>query len=371
MSPFASVLQGDRAMKSITLGLGTLAVWAATVVDASAAWNNVFQPTLFHRNRTANCCPPAPAVVRAAPVVAYSAPADPCPQQQCTTNYVQRCFYTPCTTYETRSYYEAVTTMQTSYYYEPVTSYRYSCYYDPCTCSYKQVATPVVTQELRSRCCPVQTWVQRCCQVPVTVMKKSCYLEPQTTCCTTTVGALIPTSCATNGAMPLAGAAPAGPPTISATPSGPPTISTTPPQTPPPPQIKEGTAPSGPNVGNMSYYQQSQWQAPATFRQQSNPTPPNPTPQVKLERIVYGPESFVEGQIVQTDNTPRPNASVLFVSADNGKRETVTANNTGRFQVNLASGNWLVYVQGRDGTAQFHSRLSVQQHQAARITVVN
>jgi len=355
-------------MKSITIALGALAVWAATVVDASAAWNNVFQPTLFGRHRQAACCPPAPAVVRAAPVVAYSAPADPCPQQQCTTNYVQRCFYTPCTTYETRSYYEAVTTMQTSYYYEPVTSYRYSCYYDPCTCSYKQVATPVVTQELRSRCCPVQTWVQRCAQVPVTVMKKSCYLEPQTTCCTTTTGALIPV----NGAA--AAPAPAMPPAVhgaGTAPSAPPNVIVNPPaQTPAPPVIKESTAPSGPNVGNMSYHQQSQWQAPATFKQQSNPAVP-PAPPVKLDRIVYGPESFVEGQIVRTDNTPRPNASVLFVSADNGKRETVTANNTGRFQVNLASGNWLVYVQGHDGVAQYYSRLSVAQNQTAKITVVN
>ncbi len=351
-------------MKSCTLALGTLAVWAATALDVSAAWNNVFQTTLFGRlRRTAACCP-APVVAAAAPVVAYSAPAcpDPCPQQQCTTSYVQRCYYQPVTTYETRSYYEAVTTMQTSYYYEPVTSYRYSCYYDPCTCSYQQVATPVVTHQLRAKCCPVQSWVQRCAQVPVTVMRKSCYLQPQTTCCTTTNGALIPVA----GSMPLAnGAAPSGPPQVIASP--PP--QTAPPQSSAPPQIKDSTAPSGPNVGgNMSYYQQSQWQAPATFKQQSNPTP---APPVKLDRIVYGPESFVEGQIVRTDNTPRPHASVLFVSADNGKRETATANNTGRFQVNLASGNWLVYVQGRDGAAQFHSRLSVRQNQTARITVVN
>lgn len=365
-------------MKSITLGLGTLAVWAATVLDASAAWNNVYQPTLFgrHRRTTTNyCCPPA--VVHAAPVVAHAAPApcpQPCPpQQQCSTSYVQRCFYQPVTTYQTQSYYEAVTTMQTSYYYEPVTRYRYSCYYDPCTCSYQQVATPVVTQELRSKCCPVQTWVQRCAQVPVTVMKKSCYLQPQTTCCTTTNGALIPANgdVHLNGAVPLNGGMPhANGYGNGAVQGGPPQIIATPPQTQQPPQIKEGLAPSGPHLGNMSFQQQSQWQAPATFKQQSQPTPPA-TPPVKLDRIVYGPESFVEGQIVRTDNTPRPNASVLFVSAENGKRETATANNTGRFQVNLASGNWLVYVQGRDGTAQYHSRLNVQQNQTARITVVN
>src|SRR5262245_24575391 len=316
MSPFASVLQGDRAMKSITLGLGTLAVWAATVVDASAAWNNVFQPTLFHRNRTANCCPPAPAVVRAAPVVAYSAPADPCPQQQCTTNYVQRCFYTPCTTYETRSYYEAVTTMQTSYYYEPVTSYRYSCYYDPCTCSYQQVATPQTCYQLRSKCCPVQSWVKRCCQVPVTTMQESFYLEPRTTCCTTTVGAPIPYC--NGGPTGISGGAPApaagNPPNVIANP--PPQQTAPPPQMP---QIKDSFAPSGPNVGNTSLQQQSQWQAPATMVPSSGGNTQSHPP-VKLDRIVFGPESYVDGQIVRTDNEPRPNVNVLFVSSDNGKR---------------------------------------------------
>ena len=357
-------------MKPLTIGLGTLAIWAATVLDASAAWNNVYQPTLFGRWRqravTNYYCAP-PAVVHAAPVavaaptIAYSAPGPcaPCQQQQCTTNYVQRCFYQPVTTYTTQSYYEAVTTMQTSYYYEPVTSYRYSCYYDPCTCNYQQVATPVVTHELRAKSCPVQSWVQRCAQVPVTMLQKSCYLEPQTTCCQTTIGALIPIGA--NGAPAYGNGAPP--------PGNPPNVIANPPPQSPPPPIKDSPAPGGPYGGSTSFSNpQSQWQAPATIVPQSNP---QPHPQVQLERIVFGPESFVDGQVVRSDNAPRPGASVLFVSADNGKREAVTANDRGRFQVNLASGNWLVYVQGRDGTAQFHSRLSVQDRQTARITLVN
>ncbi len=358
-------------MKPLMIGLGTLAVWAATVLDVSAAWNNVYQPTLFGRWRqrkqsvTNNYYYAPPAVVHsspvaiAAPTVAYASPAPcaPC-QQPCSTSYIKRSYYQPVTTYVSQSFYEPVTTTQTSYYYEPVTSYRTSFYYDSCSCSYQQVATPVTSYELRAKSCPVQSWVKRCAQVPVTALQESFYLEPRTTCCQTTIGAPIPIGA--NGA-PVFG----NPPSVIANPapqSGPP------PQMPQMPQIKDSQAPSGPNVGSTSLLQQSNWQAPATIIPQSNP---QPHPQVKLERIVFGPESFVEGQIVRIDNAPRPNASVLFVSADNGNRETVTANNAGRFQVNLASGNWLVYVQGRDGTAQFHSKLSVQERQTARITVVN
>jgi hypothetical protein len=372
-------------MKPLMVGLGTLAVWAATAIDASAAWNNVYQPTLFGRWRQRAATESyyaAPAVVAApvavaAPAVAYAAPAasDPCQQQQCSTSYTQRCFYEPVTTYQTQSYYEPVTTYRTSYYYEPVTSYRYSCYYDPCTCTTQQVATPVTSYQLRSKCCPVQSWVQRCAQVPVTTYRKSCYLQPQTTCCTTTTGALIPAGGAVAAPAYGNGAYGNGAPAYG----NPPSVIVTPPQGAPqsqqPPVIKDQMAPSGPNVGNMSLSEQQRFAFPAAQPQWQAPakqTPaPSQYPQVKLDRIVFGPESYVEGQIVRNDNTPRPNASVLFVSADNGNRQSVTANTAGRFQVNLASGNWLVYVQNRDGTAQFHSRLSVQEQQTARITLVN
>jgi Carboxypeptidase regulatory-like domain len=350
-------------MKPLMIGLGAWALWAATALDAAAAWDNIYQPTLFgrcHKQTTTQYYTP-PAVVYSSPVVAASPACNtctPCPQQQCSTSYTQRCFYTPVTTMTTQSYYEAVTTMQTSYYYEPVTTCRTSCYYDPCTCSYQQVSTPVTSLELRARSCPVQSWVQRCAQVPVTTMQKSCYWEPKTTCCQTTTGPLIPIGGA--GAPPAVygGTAPApgNPPSIIASPPG---------QTGPPPVIDQN-APIGPNGGKTSFSNPPQWQAPANYVPQSNPQP-----QVRLERIVFGPESYVEGQIVRADQSPKGNASVLFVSADNGKRETVTANDRGRFQVTLASGNWLVYVQGRDGTAQFHSQLRVQEQQTARITLVN
>src|SRR5947209_10077603 len=159
------------AMRPLMVGLCALGLWAAAAEPARAAWNNVFQPTLFGRSRTSTSYYVAPAVVYSAPVaavpvVAAAVPAcSTCnapPQPSCTTSYTQRCYYQPVTTYETKTYYEPVTTYQTSYYYEPVTSYRYSSYYDPCSCSCQQVATPVTSYALRAQNCPVQSWAQRC-----------------------------------------------------------------------------------------------------------------------------------------------------------------------------------------------------------------
>src|SRR5438552_2686780 len=128
-------------MKPLMVGVCALGVWASCVLPAPAAWNNVFQPTLFGRCRhkqpaTAHYYAP-PVVVQSSPLVAMSpvpvVAQSPAPCNNCNTSYTQRCFYQPVTTMETKSYYEPVTTYQTSYYNEPVTSYRYSCYVDPCT----------------------------------------------------------------------------------------------------------------------------------------------------------------------------------------------------------------------------------------------
>jgi hypothetical protein len=125
-------------MKTLIVGLCAAGLLASEAGTASAAWNNVFQTTLFGR-----CRKRTTTKFVAAPVVAYAAPAAPCCNTcnspppapcgpACTTKYVQRCYYQPVTTYQTQSYYEPVTTYRTSYYYEPVTSYTYSCYYDDC-----------------------------------------------------------------------------------------------------------------------------------------------------------------------------------------------------------------------------------------------
>jgi hypothetical protein len=143
-----------------------------------AAWDNVFQVTCNSCGHTSSSN--------------YAPSADPCPQN-CTTRYVQRCYYQPVTTYETRTYNETVTTYRTSYYWEPVTSYRYTSYYDPSSCCYRQQACPTTCYRLRSQCCPVQSVVARYCTVPVHSQRLVTYYEPQTTCCQTTIGAPIST----------------------------------------------------------------------------------------------------------------------------------------------------------------------------------
>jgi len=228
-----------------------LMLLGAGAAPVQAAWCNVFQATCFLHKHSAS---------------SYYAPAaccDPCPQpcQQCTTCYVQRCYYQPVTCYQTKTYYEPVTTYRTSYYYEPVTSYRYSCYYDPCTCSYQQVACPTTCYRLRSQCCPVQSWVQRCCSVPVTSYQQAFYWEPVTTC-TPAVAAPAP--------------APACPPLSQAVPGA---------QAPP-----IGTAPPRPAVDEIPnrngglqqrYYPQPDGIPPASGSSYRQLPPQNPAPSWK------------------------------------------------------------------------------------------
>ena len=368
-------------MRSMFAGLCVLGAWAVTVVPVSAGWDNVFQPTLFEhwrRPTTSQYYVPPVVVAQYQPtvvvaqspppvVVAQSSPCDPC--KQCQTTMVQRSYYQPITTMETRTVTEQVTTMQTSYYYEPVTTVRYSSYYNPGTCCTQQVAVPTTTLELRAKSCPVQSWVSRCVQVPVQGVQKVDYWQPQTTCCTTTLGA--------------------------------PVYGNPPPQTPPPPQMPPAYGPSPvpdlpPSIKGTNstsnektlwdqYYPKNE-RAPeirgsgSSFQPQLGiPTPvrtsapplPNPQPPVKFDRIAVGPDSHVEGQIVRSDNSPKPSAKVLFINASNGKRQTITANTAGRFQVDLPAGSWHVYLHGSDDGLIYHSRIDVNGSQNRQVNLVS
>jgi len=379
------------AMKSLMAGLCVFGAWAIAVAPASAGWDNVFQPTLFGRLRqpvstsqyyvapVVVAQSPPPVVAYSAPqvVVAQSAPCDPCQQQKCTTNYIQRSYYQPVTTMETRTEMVPVTTYRSSYYYEPVTSYRYSSYYDPCNCSTTQVAVPSVSYQLREQKCPVQSWVSRCVQVPVQGYQKVDYWQPQTTCCNTTTGA------------PIYGSQP--PPQMQS----PPQIQTAPPMNPPdaPPSISgnktpgTGTSkpaqwdsyypPIQPNMpeirnGNGTSWQPQLGQPVPIQTKQPQPQPqPNNGPPVKFDRIAVGPNSQVEGQVVRTDNSPKPSAKILFVNASTGQRQTTYANTAGRFQTELASGSWLVYLHGANDVAFYHSRVDVNGAQTRQVNLVS
>lgn len=308
----------------------TLGLLVTSVAPVDAAWDNVFQVTCGRRDRTAQRFP----LFRV-----FSAPAaccNPCPPL-CTTNYVQRCYYQPVTTYQTKTYYEPVTTYRTSYYYEPVTSYRYSMYFDPSSCNYQQVAVPVTSYQLKAQSCPVQTWVQRCCSMPVTTYHRSCCWEPQTGC--------------HPGVMPLA------PPGI-----------TEQRQTPPPPLINEQQMPQ------YDRYYTPPLTTPGSYRQLplgGQPLPQDPPP-IKLDRIAFGPETQVQGQVVAQDNTPLANVKLVFVSAQRqAPQQNATADAKGGFQLTLAPGGWLIYVDQPGGQQVFHSRIEVNEQQSTPIRLVS
>lgn len=353
------------------------ALWFLGTVPAHAAWCNVFQVCC-------NSCGHAPAVA------AYGPAADPCnpcpPQPVCTTRYVQRCYYQPVTCYQTKTYYEPVTTYRTSYYYEPVTSYRYSYYCDPCSGCCQQVACPTTCYQLRSQCCPVQSWVERCCQVPVTSYRLSSYWEPVTSCCTPPAAPCVPTGYTAPSPAPPAGVVPTYPPPPAAA-AGPAY------GTQPPPGVAEQpgapTAPgvqeypgnrsgsplldrTGPQYPTMPPASGLSRQAPPRLPVVTPPAVPVAPPSVKLERIVSLPGSKVQGQVVSRGNQPQPAAKLLFVSAEpGGPQRPVTADAAGQFQVTLASGGWLVYVNGPDGKPVFHSKIEVRGNQNTQVTLVS
>jgi hypothetical protein len=351
----------------------------ASAEPASAAWNNVFQATLWHRNNPVQAnyyavpvaVPAAPTAVYSSPVVAYSNPCcDPCPKTTCSTSYVQRCFYQPVTVMQTKSYYEPVTTMQTSYYYEPVTSYRYSCYYDPCTCSYQQVAVPTTSYCLKAKSCPVQSWVQKCCQVPVTTYQKSCYWEPQTTCCTTTPGAPI-----YNGgvAPPNGGVAPA--------PTGPPPVSEQ--KIPGPPPVQQEKY-YGPSMGEGSqtktyggYWQGNSQPAlgnpiPSAKPLSQPPAPKSPISLEKFASLKEPADSIIQGQVVSHTNAPKPHMQLVFVAANQQTApRTASANAAGQFNVALTSGQWTVYIEQANGQKTYHSKIQIADDQPSYLTLVS
>lgn len=357
-----------------------LAALAMANGSAGAAWNNVFQ-VCCHSCRSSNY------VAVPAPAAAAPAPCGGC--QQCTTRYIQRCYYQPVTTYRQSCYMEPVTTYRTSYYYEPCTSYRYSCYYDPCTCRYQQVAQPVTTYRLRSQCCPVTNYLQRCCLQPVTTYQQMTYYEPQTTCCTTTIGA--PVAALPYGASVVPGAAPpavqgapaAVPPAVQGAPmtavpgvsggaaSVPPAVSgqsnVVPPavqgssEPPGPEQAMPGATSNSNRVPRMpgsdgSSYRQPQLQAPIPAR----PVSPAPKSSVRFDRITSTPRHNTEGQVVRADRQPQAGIKVIFVCADQqGGRQSLTTDGSGRFQTTLGAGNWLIYTQDANGRLVYQHKMHV------------
>ncbi len=344
---------------------------------AQAAWNNVFQV----------CCQNCGG---SQPVVAMASPADccqpacpqPCPQQVCTTQYVQRSYYQPVTSYKTTTYYEPVTTYRTSYYYEPVTCYRYSCCYDPCTCRYQQVATPVTSYRLRSQCCPVTSYLQRCCMTPVTSYQQVTYYEPQTSCCNTNGGqaAVVPGNTLTpSGGVPATG----NPPTVQEQrqPALTPNPNLYSPNSSPNVQESREPAPAGtPPDSHMKYDRNPNFPAnPGQYPEPRLGTPypanqstPAPRSGIRLDRVASRTSPVLQGQVVGNDQRPQPGARLLLIS-DDGQRfqKQAQADSAGQFRVTLASGRWLLYTYSSGGQKVFQQKIEVAEKDKQIVRLVN
>ncbi len=316
-------------------GKSTLAALIAMLTLSAvshAAWNNVFQ-VCCHRdqvsvsNFASDCC-------------------DPCPQPQCTTRYVQRCYYEPVTTYKRKTWYEPVPRYRTSHYYEPCTTPRHSCYYDPCTCRYRQVATPVTSYRLRSRCNAVTSYLQRCQLVPVTSYRQRTYYQAITECCD---------PCSTRRAPSVQ----QGPVTTEPPPVTKPRVEEGNGQTP---RIKEESS----NNGGASRF-------PPVRRGEPAYRPIPRRADLKLDRTVSLADYNVEGTVTDRERYPQGRARLLFVSADRqGVQRSITADENGKFQAQLASGRWLIYVRdSRTGRPIYQTRLDVEDRGFRRVSLTS
>ncbi len=351
----------------VSLWCGALAVLSVGNGSAEAAWNNVFQVCCHScRSGSSYAAPVAP--------VAVAAPSGGC--QQCTTNYVQRSYYQPVVTYRQSCYAEPVTSYRTSYYYEPCTSYRYSCYYDPCSCSYQQVAQPVTTYRLRSQSCPVTSYLQRCCLQPVTTYQQVNYYEPQTTCCTTTIGAPVAapppgsTGVAVPQQQPAVSGGPMGtPPAVGGQPNGPPSGGTGTIEPPGQGNQTSNRIPFMPPAKNGTSYRPPQLQSPLP----AQPAAPATTPRVRYDRITSTPSYNAEGRLLRADRSPLARAKIVFVRADDESgRQTTIADEAGRFRAKLPSGNWLMYTQDVEGRWTFQQKINIEKDKpTAPLTLVS
>jgi hypothetical protein len=313
-----------KIFASITvLVLGWLAAGPGT---ASAAWNDVFQTCC-------NSCQPR---------TSYSAPA---PSGCCPTIcYQQRCCYQPYTAYRQESVMEPVTTYRTSYYWAPVTSYRYTSYYDPCTCTCRQVCTPCTSYQLRSQCNAVQSYVQRCHMVPYTAYRQSCYMEPVVTY-----------------SAPACPTCPTGAPPVAA------------------PGVGEGPGIADPNRRQMPGISEGPEKnippqnLPANPNTRYRTVPPTNNGTLRTDRIASRTSGSLQGTIVADDRiTPRGGARLIFTNLDKSKPQfSAQADPTGRFSVELPSGEWALYTMGTDGKSIYHSQITVKNDDQRLVTVVS
>jgi hypothetical protein len=318
---------------------------------AAAGWDNVFQVCCHD-------CKPRP--IRA---FFRAAPCDPCPPDPCPpppaarVEYQRSYYYEPVTVMRAERYTEEVPTTVRSFYWEPVTTYTRASYYDPCTCTCQDICIPRTSYVRRERCDTVMRYVERIRMVPVQVQRKVEVTRPVVTYYGPETRRYLPADCELPPAG-VAGPIPVGPPSVG--PIG--------------PRVDELRAPPSvaPEAGGYIAPQQLPTLPNARPRTQPPARPVAPGPVNARTTSRPGPAS-VRGEIVLSDQiTPRPGAKLVFVSAaDHDRREYVTADRFGNFDLSLPAGEWHVYLGNGDGRAMYHKKISVGEYDAREFKVVS
>jgi hypothetical protein len=132
----------------------------------------------------------------------------------------------------------------------------------------------------------------------------------------------------------------------------------------------------------------------SSFRQKTqrsqNPPPPKPSLAVppaprpqqpivpKLDRVAFDtnpssrPQANLVGRVVEADsNNPKAGARLLLVNDASKHEQPITADPSGQFRAQLASGKWRVYVHDAKGKPVYHSQVQVTTNEVQQVTLVS
>jgi hypothetical protein len=80
----------------------------------------------------------------------------------------------------------------------------------------------------------------------------------------------------------------------------------------------------------------------------------------------------IEGQVIRADNAPTPGVQLTFVrTGTHDERQPVTADASGKFNVQLPAGGWMVYLTGSDGKTVYHSQIDVRGAESRQVLLVS
>ncbi len=297
----------------------------ASAGPAAAGWDNVFQVSC-------NDCKSKPRTSY------YSAPA---PQPEKHVEYQRSYYYEPITVMKPERFTEEVPVQVKSYYWDPVTSYTYKSYYDPCSGCSQQIAVPRTSYVRKEQCSTITKYVERVRMVPTQVQRKVEVTRPVVTYYLPEQRRYVP-----DCELPGAGGAN--------------------------PRVDEMRAPPSvfPDSGTGTI---PPTRLPVTeqSRQKLSPAPARPT--TVNAHTASRASAGVRGEVVLNDqNTPRPGAKVVFVSAKNTDvREFATADQFGNFDVKLDAGDWYLYLGNGEGKATMHKKITVGEYESREFKVVS